>query len=196
MRIQSTKQKQIITTAKSLFWKYGMRRVSIEEICREANVSKMTFYKFFKNKVDLIKYILDNIMDESTKEYQSIMNQDIPFHKKVEQTIDLKLRGIDQISPEFYADLHQNAVPEVSEHFNNISTRVLELIVNDYKEAQKEGEIRKDLRIEFIIYLLNKIFEMAGDPKLIDMYDSPQDLIMELTRFFFYGILPRKIDAK
>ena len=61
------KQNQIISTAQSLFWKYGMRRVSIEEICRDARVSKMTFYKFFKNKVDLVKFILDKIMDESMK---------------------------------------------------------------------------------------------------------------------------------
>lgn len=196
MQQQSSKQIQIISTAQSLFWKYGMRRVSIEEICREANVSKMTFYKFFKNKVDLVKYILDKIEEDSTKEYQLIMKQDIPFHEKVVQTIDMKLRSVDKISPEFYADLHQNAVPEVSEHFHNISNRVLKLIVDDYRKAQKNGDVRKDLRIEFIIHQLNKIFEMAGDPKLIDMYDSPQDLIMELTRFFFYGILPREIDAK
>ena len=190
------KAKQIIITAQSLFWKYGMRRVSIEEICRESNVSKMTFYKFFTNKIDLVKYILNKIEEESTKEYKSIMSQDIPFHKKIVQTIDMKMRSVDQISPEFYADLHQNAVPEVSEHFNHISNRVLELIVDDYKKAQKNGEVRKDLKIEFIIYQLNKIFDMAGDPNLIKMYDSPQDLIMELTRFFFYGILPRDINAK
>ncbi len=196
MSESNPKKNQIIITAKSLFWKYGMRRVSIEEICREANVSKMTFYKFFKNKVDLVKYILDKIEEESIKEYSSIMNQDIPFHKKVEQTIDLKLRSVDQISPEFYADLHQNAEPEVSEYFNNLSNRVLKLIVDDYKRAQENGEIRKDLKINFIIYQLNKIFKMAGDQDLIDLYDSPQDLIMELTRFFFYGILPRKINEK
>jgi AcrR family transcriptional regulator len=185
------KQNQIISTAQSLFWKYGMRRVSIEEICRDARVSKMTFYKFFKNKVDLVKFILDKIMDESTKKYQAIMNQDIPFHKKVEQTIDMKLKGVDQLSSEFYADLHQNAIPEVSEHFHNISNKVLKLIVDDYKKAQKNGEVRKDLKIEFIMYQLEKLFAMAGDKKLINLYDSPQELIMELTRFFFYGILPR-----
>ncbi|MBN1406660.1 MAG: TetR/AcrR family transcriptional regulator [Calditrichaceae bacterium] len=186
------KQNQITATAQSLFWKYGMRRVSIEEICREAKVSKMTFYKFFKNKVDLVKYILDKITNESTETYQAIMNQDIPFYKKVIQTIDMKLKSVDQISPEFYADLHQKAVPEISEHFHNISHKVLEMIVNDYKKAQEEGEIRSDLKLEFIIYQLNKIFEMAGDPKLIAMYKTPKDVIMELTRFFFYGILPRE----
>jgi AcrR family transcriptional regulator len=196
MSESNLKKKQIISTAQALFWKYGMRRVSIEEICGVAKVSKMTFYKFFKNKIELVKYILDKIEEESTKEYQTIMSQDISFHKKVLQTIDMKMKSVDKISSEFYADLHQNAIPEISEHFNNISTRVLDLIVDDYKKAQGKGEIRKDLKIEFIIYQLNKIFEMAGDANLIEMYDSPQDLIMELTRFFFYGILPREIDAK
>lgn len=190
------KKRQIIETTQSLFWKFGMSRVTVEEICREANVSKMTFYKFFRNKVDLVKYILDKIEEESLKEYELIVNQHIPFHKKIEKTIDLKMRSVDQISPEFYADIHQNAVPEVSEHFNNITNRVLKLIVDDYKQAQKNGEIRKDIKIEFIIYQLKKIFEMAGDQNLINMYNTPQDLIMELVRFFFYGILPRAADEK
>ena len=43
----------IFKTAKDLFWKYGIKRVSIEEICKEAKVSKMTFYKFFPNKIEL-----------------------------------------------------------------------------------------------------------------------------------------------
>jgi len=196
MQQLNPKQKQIILTARSLFWKYGMRRVSIEEICLKANVSKMTFYKFFKNKTELVKYILNKIEEESINEYQSIMGQNIPFHKKVVQTINMKLRSVDQMSPEFYADLHQNAVREVSEHFHNISGRVSELIVDDYKKAQKNGEIRKDLKIEFIIYQLEKLFAMAGDKNLINLYDSPQDLIMELTRFFFYGISPGEIDAQ
>jgi AcrR family transcriptional regulator len=190
----NTKRQQLINTAQSLFWKFGMSRVTIEEICREARVSKMTFYKYFENKVDLVKYILDQIEKNATAEYRSIMKKDISFQEKIAQTIDLKLKNVNNLSPEFYADLHQNAVPEIAEHFNNISNRGLQLIVDDYKKAQINGEIRRDLKIEFIIYQLKKIFEMAGDPTLIKLYASPQDLIMELTRFFFYGILPRKMN--
>jgi AcrR family transcriptional regulator len=36
---------RIASTAEKLFMKFGIRRVSVEEICREASVSKMTFYK-------------------------------------------------------------------------------------------------------------------------------------------------------
>ncbi|MBE9509365.1 MAG: TetR family transcriptional regulator, partial [Bacteroidetes bacterium] len=36
--IDNQKFQQIITTAKELFWKFGIKRVTIEEICQEANV--------------------------------------------------------------------------------------------------------------------------------------------------------------
>ncbi|MDH5400751.1 MAG: TetR/AcrR family transcriptional regulator, partial [Cyclobacteriaceae bacterium] len=56
---QNRKYQAIFETAKELFWKYGIRRVTIEEICKEAGVSKMTFYKFFPNKVALANTILE-----------------------------------------------------------------------------------------------------------------------------------------
>ena len=46
----SVKNDQIVKIGKDLFYKYGIKRVSVEEICAKANVSKMTFYKFYNNK--------------------------------------------------------------------------------------------------------------------------------------------------
>jgi len=184
------KERQIIDMARRLFWKYGMRRVSIEEICSEANVSKMTFYKYFSNKVELVKFILNQIEEDSVKEYKNLMSQNIPFEEKVRQSIQLKMKQSDKLSHEFFSDLHQNAHPEIRKHFDEMTQRSIQLIVEDYDQAQKEGNIRKDLKIEFILYFLNQIFKMANDPQLVALYDSPQALIMEITNFFFYGILP------
>ena len=49
------KIQQLVTTAQELFMRHGIRRVTVEEICSEANISKMTFYKYFKNKIELTK---------------------------------------------------------------------------------------------------------------------------------------------
>ena len=62
MDAKTKKQDQIIQAGRHLFWKYGMKRVSIEEICREAGVSKMTFYKYFANKTALALYILKTVL--------------------------------------------------------------------------------------------------------------------------------------
>ena len=71
----SPKREQLLTTASDLFWKYGMKRVPIEEICKEANVSKMTFYKYFKNKNDLAKTIIDKMHEDAIQKYRSLSSR-------------------------------------------------------------------------------------------------------------------------
>ena len=79
----SPKFSAIVNKARELFWKHGITRVTVEEICKEANVSKMTFYRFFSNKTELGRTIIDNIMDESVEKYRSLMNEEtFPLKKK------------------------------------------------------------------------------------------------------------------
>jgi len=59
------KYQAIFKTGKVLFWKHGIKRVTIEEICTEADVSKMTFYKFFPNKIELAKKLIQQILGKS-----------------------------------------------------------------------------------------------------------------------------------
>ena len=189
---RSPKQRQIVSTARALFWKFGIRRVSVEEICTEAGVSKMTFYKYFSNKNELVKFILEEITAEAISKYRRIMNQKVPFPEKVKQSIQLKIEQTEALSQEFFEDIHKKAEPEIKEFFHQKIQESLRLILHDYTAAQKTGDIRSDIKPEFIVYFLNKMMEMVKDEELSRLYSSPQDMILELTRFFFYGILPRK----
>ncbi len=185
------KKKQILATGKTLFWKHGFKRVTIEEICAAAQVSKMTYYKYFANKMELVKAIMEKTMKESIDRYKSIMNSDVPFTEKIEMQLQMKMEGTSEISSEFLDDLMIHGEPEMMEYMQNMSRRVLEIVHADYVAAQKKGEIRQDVKPEFIIYFLNHIYEMLKDEHLVKMYRDPNELAMELTRFFFYGIASR-----
>ena len=89
--IEDQKLREILIAAKELFWKHGFKRITIEEICSAANVSKMTFYKHFKNKMELVKYLLNHIYEKGMKQYRDIMNSDIHFSEKVKKKLDLKM---------------------------------------------------------------------------------------------------------
>lgn len=54
------KKEEIISSAIKLFSKYWPKKTSIDEIIKEAQVGKGTFYLYFKNKEDLYKKIIDN----------------------------------------------------------------------------------------------------------------------------------------
>jgi len=189
---ENQKLAQIVQTSKELFWKYGIKRVTIEEICKEAGVSKMTFYKHFKNKTEVVKIIIAKITTEATEKYESIMAQDIPFADKISQSLQLKMEQTAEMSHEFVDDYYRNAEAERRGYLNEKVQHSLKLVYKDYVEAQKRGEIRTDLKPEFIIYLLNKLLEIIQDEQLESLYPKPQDLIMEITNFFFYGIMPRE----
>jgi len=56
-------QKNIVKTAGELFFRLGIRSVSIDDICRELGMSKKTFYVYFASKDELIEQMLQANLD-------------------------------------------------------------------------------------------------------------------------------------
>ncbi len=187
---ENKKLQQLVDKAFDLFWKFGFTRVSIEELCQEAGVSKMTFYKHFKNKTDLVRFILHEMSEYSLKLYEDIMSEDIPFVEKVRKSVQLKLKQTENISEAFFNDFQRQNDPELLKVVQEQRISNIKVVTDWYIKAQKDGDVRKDIKPEFIIYFLNHMMEMVKDDNLVNMYNEPHDLIMELTNFFFYGLLP------
>jgi len=105
----------------------------------------------------------------------------------------LKRDQIQTMSSEFFRDYVQSGDPELISYLEQLSGENMQMFLDDFKKAQEQGDIRTDLKVEFIMYIMNHLIEMAYQDELIDMYDNPQDLVMELTSFLFYGILNRNV---
>ena len=89
--LSQDQQKNIIKTAGELFFRLGIRSVSIDDICRELGMSKKTFYVYFASKDALIEQMLqanlayiDGKMAEllAFKDFRRIVKQ---FLKRQEQ---------------------------------------------------------------------------------------------------------------
>jgi len=189
--IDNPKFLQIVSTARNLFTRFGTRRVSIEEVCHEAGVSKMTFYKHFRNKTELVQFILNQIAQQALDRYNGIMEQDVPYSEKVKQIIQMKLEQTEGLTTEFIKDFVNNAEPEIAEWYQRMVQERMMLFLNHLREAQRDGSVRSDLNPEFIVYIMNRMIEMAYDDNLVRLYESPKALTAELMNFLFYGMLPR-----
>jgi AcrR family transcriptional regulator len=188
------KRELILKIAKKLFWKFGFKRVTIEEICKEAAVSKMTYYKHFPNKMAVVKILLQEVLEDARKKYDEIMDSDLPYPEKVVQMIELKREQTHTMSSEFFRDYLQSGDPELIAYLEKASAENLRKFTDDFHKAQKKGDIRQDLKVEFIMAIMNKLVDwIQHDDGLMDLYDEPQDLAVEMTSFLFYGILNRDI---
>jgi AcrR family transcriptional regulator len=190
--IKSKKHQLLIETAHDLFLRYGIKRVTVEEICDTAGVSKMTFYKHYKNKLDIALFILNKLFQEGIDRYQRIMDQDVPYSEKVKEIIKLKLESTGEISKEMFKDFFDSSIPEVAEFIQKTTHENVKRLLVDLITAQKKGEIRQDINPHFIIHMIGQMQEMAADEKLLNMYGSTQALASEFINFFYYGVLSRK----
>ena len=150
---QNIRYRKIVETAKNLFIRYGIRRVNIQEICKESNVSKMTFYKIFRNKNDLILSLTNHIMTESEKKYNGILEQDIPFRVKVALIIHHNMEQNERLTRELLNDIYQNGELEVIEFIRQRNQKNIQTIMNDFLRAQQNGQIRLNIKCEFISFL-------------------------------------------
>jgi len=188
----SAKFEAIVGAAKSLFWKHGIRRVSIEEICENAGVSKMTCYKYFSNKTAIAKYLIEGMFETGVKVYKEIYTSDIPYEEKIKKLLDLKMSNAHEMSQELLDDIYKYQDEELSETIENIKKKMIGIYLDDIREAQKTGEIRNDVKPEFLLYFLNNLTEMLVDQQVTSLYPNPEQMIVEVMNFFFYGIMPRK----
>jgi AcrR family transcriptional regulator len=182
----------ILNTSKELFWKYGFRRVTINEICREAKTSKMTFYRFFPNKVEVARSVFDMVADEGLQKFTEILKEESSPSEKMKRMLQLKSDGTANISSEFLNDFYSNPelglAPYIEEKTKMLWVNTLQL----FKEGQNEGWIRDNMNVEFMFLFMLKSTTLINDKEVLKLFSSPQELIMELANMFVYGISPDK----
>jgi AcrR family transcriptional regulator len=187
---KSKKREQIIKTAKNLFMQHGIKRVAVEEICKKAGASKMTFYKYFPNKIELVKHIWRNIQEEGFNKLDEINGMDIPLPEKIQLMFNWKQEFASNMSEIFIEEI----LPIHMEHMDleGYKKRFMQFIVN----AQKRGEVRRDIRPEFFIAVLDKLQELAFDEELIKKYPNFMEFNREIKDFLWFGFYARPDSGK
>lgn len=182
---RSKKYQQLLNAAEELFFKYSVKRVSVEEICRKAGVSKMTFYRHFANKHALAERLIYVLFEEACNRLDATARLDVPFTKKLDIMLSYKLEFVEKMSAEFieeYLDLAQDT----------ITPEWIRKVMQFLTYAQQRGEIRADLSPEFIMFMADKMSEIVKDKRMVHFYTDYGKMTRDVWNLFYYGLLPRK----
>lgn len=177
--------------AKSLFWKYGIGKVTVEEICERAQVSKMTFYRNFENKIKVAERVLVELAEKGLSDYHKIMDAEMPFNEKIRHIVQMEHDNSENLSEDFIRDVYGASDPVLKNTLEEFQQKSSKALYDDLTIAQERGELRKDLKIDFVIYMINSLNEKLLDKRLTSMFGNTQELAVELTNFVFYGIMPK-----
>ena len=71
----------IADTAMELFRKKGYESVSVNSICEQAGVSRVTFYSIFSNKDQIIGFILNDFQNQFKEDFSSFIAAENDFER-------------------------------------------------------------------------------------------------------------------
>lgn len=186
----SKKYSAIVSTAKNLFWKHGFKRVSIEELCVHAKVSKMTFYKFFPNKVELAKTVFMKESEAGLKKFRSILHEAIPSTDKLKKIVQLKVEGFNDISNDFLQDFYEDDNEGLKNFVVEASRTAWLKLIDDIRDAQRQHIFTDAIKPELLVHLTQVMASLVTNKELLSCYNNPRELIGELTHMMAYGLTP------
>ncbi|MDD8029273.1 MAG: TetR/AcrR family transcriptional regulator [Acidobacteriota bacterium] len=188
--LKSHSKEKIIAAAKELFNKHGLKRVSVEEICHVAGVSKRTYYKYYSNKASLVIYIIRSFDIEYKRKYRNITRHAKTFKEGIILGFKLWQQWFNSWSPELKADIATSTGYGLKEFYRTRQENEINIFLRDIQAAQTRGEIRKDIKIELIRFMWEHYAELLKDDRLRRYYDDFRQLEYELSTFFWFGIFP------
>lgn len=148
--MDNEKENQIIQGAFRLFYKYGIRSISMDDICRELCMSKKTVYQYFKNKEELVAKGLEAETVKESCQYTSIHEN---FPNPIDALLEvskLTCQLLAEINPNFIYDL-KKYYPEIYKNYiDHTRTHVYNKIRENMLRGIEEGVYRPELSVDLI----------------------------------------------
>ena len=152
----------IIKTAGELFFRIGIRSVSIDDICRELGMSKKTFYVYFASKDELVEQLLSaNVAHMEAKMRTTMESSDFSsIVLKFTQWITAEKEDVRKV-PQLVYDL-KKYYPQQYNAFQRLSFETQQQYIEQFIElGMREGLVRANINKEYTSHLFAKIYTDA-----------------------------------
>lgn len=175
---------QIVHTASRLFEQYGIRSVSIDNVCTELRISKKTFYVHFPQKEDLVEAVLEFNNNVVRDKFSKLLKDKNAIESLIIIIKEIK-RGLDTESESFCFDL-QKYYPKIHEKHEQMKLESMKIGFElNLRQGMAEGYYRDDLDVE-----LTSLFHSIQVKKTFEiMEQSPKKYTKKRLVEFFIDLI-------
>ena len=179
--------------AKTLFMKYGMRSVSMDDIAGELGMSKKTIYQYFADKDELVDAVVNQDIRDMQNDCNYCYNEAADAIEEIFLTMDRILGHFRDLNPMLLYDLQKFHFNSYKKFKENKDTVLLEIIRKNIQRGIEEGLYRPDLDVEI---LSRYRLESMMVPFNIDMFPPSRfnlaDVTLVIIEHFVFGLTTLK----
>lgn len=179
---------RIKEVALELFTAQGVENVSMDEIARLADVSKVTIYKHFQSKDALHRAVIDLYSDRVLASVEAMLSSDLDFMEKFRLITMAQVNRPQMASSDYLFEM----LAKDARAGGRLAARLKQIVFRFYEEGQRGGYIDKDLPFE-IFYLYSEIYQAGYQARLAEAEAIlvDKDAIEKMTHLFFFGVIRR-----
>ncbi len=139
----------IVQVASRLFDQFGIRSVSIDNVCNELHISKKTFYTYFPQKEDLVDAVLVYRKNRDYEKYSKLFLNKNAIDSLILIIKEIK-KNLEAESQHMCYDL-EKYYPKIYERHQSIKREnIRQGFENNLRQGIAEGFYRDDLDVELI----------------------------------------------
>lgn len=148
--MKKNKKDIILDVAENLFLKKGFLGTSIDEITKEAGISKGNFYTYFDSKEMLLNEIVNNTLVEILSKFGK-MKKESSKEEIIENYININISLAKKYSTPIVISLREVALFKENSKSKNLSAKIFRLIRETIKSLL--GEVFNEINDEDVIFL-------------------------------------------
>jgi len=158
---------EIIVSISTLFMKYGIKSVSMDDVSRELGISKKTLYQYFKDKDELVTKVVEHHAELLSGEMFKMVSENANAIEQLLQVCKFVSQYLKNINPSVTYDL-KKYYPQI---WKNVNLNNRDYIFNQIKQNMingiKEGLYRSDINIDIITHFYLFRMEMSQTYEMI-----------------------------
>ena len=183
----------ILSKAGELFFSYGLKSVSMDDISRHAAISKKTIYRSFDDKTQLVERLVDELLKDTNQHLEKCSAESQNAIQQAVLTTGTPVQVVRKISPTFFFELEKfcpgvwKSIDKHNRHF------LMPLIAENLRRGIKEELYRPEIDISFTAHLrLQQLLTVPDGKNHGYKLLEPGKLMKQLTEFYLHAITTPK----
>lgn len=186
-------KERILAGARELFFKYGTKTITMDDIAKHLGMSKKTLYQYFSNKNEVVESMILKQLHDKECECQQVANDSTNVIEEVFSIMKNMGTFFSQANPNLFYDLQKYHSSSWNLFKKFRDEYMVKMVEDSINKGIKQGLVRADIDSKTIARLRVKEVEMGFDP---DTFPPDKfkivDVQMALMDHFLHGICTLK----
>ncbi len=187
--METPTKERILEAAEVLFFKYGIKSITMDDIAKHLAMSKKTIYLFFKDKNEVVETLMKEGLNKDKCELNDITKNSANVIEEVMNLMKHMGTMFGKVNPNIFYDL-QKYHPNAWKQFMKFKEDCMEgMVEGAIKRGIKEGLVREDINSKVLSILRIEQIVMGMNPEIFPPEKFKMvDIQLAMLDHFLHGI--------